>query len=65
MTCPRCEGIGLVRTQIRVTGLYGTPRVLPASKRCPCCGGTGKVKALPPMWWQDKDDDQPNHGGAE
>ncbi|MDE2101015.1 MAG: hypothetical protein KGL39_27460 [Patescibacteria group bacterium] len=62
MSCSRCNGIGLVRkTRMVPPRLYGTVREVIVTGPCPACGGTGKARELPPVWWLDKDesDDSP------
>lgn len=65
MTCPKCNGVALIRVLRTVTKLYGMPRQMTFTRPCPRCDGTGQAKPLPPMWWQDKDDDQPAGKPAE
>lgn len=47
MTCPRCNGLGLIQKTINVPAhIYGEPVELTADEPCPKCGGTGKIKAV-------------------
>ncbi len=45
-TCPRCDGVGLVRRQVQHSG-FTKEHLVWVSRPCPSCYGTGQVQPLP------------------
>ena len=45
-TCPRCDGVGLVRRQVQHSG-FTKEHLVWVSRPCLSCYGAGKVQPLP------------------